>query len=851
VSLLIAAFALTAISVAATVAGARAGTLPQWNATAKDLPMPSAATSTQLTGISCDSPGSCTAVGYSNPAPSPTSTGNNAALVDTLSGGSRQASQPSIGTADLYLEGDSCLTGWCMAVGTQAENLSSGFTDVPVAAVETAGNWTFQDQLGGLANGALDSVSCTSQTFCVAVGEYSNSSQQQEPLLMDYNGSSWEQMTFPTFEAGTSFAELFSVSCFDATDCAAVGESQDSGGASRSLAIVLTNGTWTPEVLGLQNPSIESASYLNGVSCAAAQQCEAVGAFMPAGGGQWQGLNGTIDGTGTGPSNWDPNYNLQSPAGTTYLSLSSVSCVTPSSCVAVGQVQIGVVPVNTGIEETITDNSASYIEPVAPSGSAYAYLTAVSCASDFSCEAIGSDNNTSAYVAMGYSPPTFTSTDAVTFTQGTPSNFNVQAQGAGPVTLSESGPLPQPYNGDSLTFTDSNTGTGTDTGALAGTPSPYTGTYDIQFTAKDGAGNTEVQDFTLTVNPVGPVPTVTSVTPAQGGAGGGTAVNLIGANFTGAISVLFSGVPAESFLDVTDTYITAVAPPMTALPPGTTVADITVVGPGGQSPQSPQAEYSYVPPVVNSTTPPSAPAGAQVTLHGQYLNGVTQVLFSPGGTSPNFTVAADGTALTAVIPCCWTGSTQIILSSPAGPFYYNGFSYSPPTITQVNPASGPTGGGNEVQIVGSDFYSVSSVDFGSATATPFKVNATDTVISVIAPNGPAGLVPIFVHTNVGPEGVANNAYTFAGPSVSAVAPAQGATGSLVTITGSGLSDATSVDFGGTIIDQNHIYENSPTSLVVQVPSEPAGSTASVSVTTPQGTSPNNNATFTWESLPGP
>jgi hypothetical protein len=642
-----------------------------------------------------------------------------------------------------------------MAVGTQGENLASGFTDVPVAAVESGGTWTFQDQLGGIPNGTLDSVSCSSQTSCVAVGEYHNSSGNEEPLVMDYNGSSWEQMSFPSLEASTTFAQLFSISCFDETDCAAVGEAQDSSGAMRSLAIVQTSGTWTPELLGLQYPSLESASYLDGVSCAAAQQCEAVGAFLPVGGSQWQGLNGTLDGTGLGPSNWGPNYNVQSPAGASYLSLSSVSCVTPSSCVAVGAVNIGAS--DTGIAETITDNSANYTEPVAPTGSTSAQLTAVSCASDYSCQAIGSVGGSSAYVATGYAPPTITSANAVTFTQGTPSSFTVQGQGAGPVTLSESGALPQPYNGDSVTFTDSNTGTGTDTGALAGTPSPYTGTYDIQFTATDGAGNTEVQDFTLTVAPIGPVPSVTSVTPAQGGAGGGTGVTLLGANFTGAINVLFGGVPAESFQVVTDTYISAVAPP------GTGTADVTVVGPGGQSPPSPQAQYSYVAPVVNSTSPPIAPAGAQITLQGQYLNGVTQVLFSPGGSSPSFTVSPDGTSLTATVPCCFTGPTQIIVSSAAGPYYFNGFSYAPPTITQVKPAIGPVGGGNQVQLVGSDFYNVSSVYFGNVQATLLNVNATDTVITVTAPNGPVGIVPIYINTYVGVVGFDPNAYTFADP----------------------------------------------------------------------------------------
>ena len=81
-------------------------------------------------------------------------------------------------------------------------------------------------------------------------------------------------------------------------------------------------------------------------------------------------------------------------------------------------------------------------------------------------------------------PPTITSADATTFSEGSPSTFTPTATGTPPPTFGESGPLPA-----GVTFTG---------GALTGTPT-VTGSFPITFTASNGIAPDATQPFTLTV----------------------------------------------------------------------------------------------------------------------------------------------------------------------------------------------------------------------------------------------------------------------------------------------------------------------------------------------------------------
>ena len=74
--------------------------------------------------------------------------------------------------------------------------------------------------VGGNQRSALESVSCTSPTSCVAVGFWQHTPGAS--LAEKWDGSSWKITPVPNF-TGWTFSRLNSVSCLSATNCFAVG----------------------------------------------------------------------------------------------------------------------------------------------------------------------------------------------------------------------------------------------------------------------------------------------------------------------------------------------------------------------------------------------------------------------------------------------------------------------------------------------------------------------------------------------------------------------------------------------------------------------------------------------------
>jgi hypothetical protein len=81
----------------------------------------------------------------------------------------------------------------------------------------------------GISQNELYSVSCTSSTACVAVGEYFNLDETAyQTLVESWNGSAWSITSSPN--AGTGSNDLGSISSSTATKCAAVGSRSDKNG---------------------------------------------------------------------------------------------------------------------------------------------------------------------------------------------------------------------------------------------------------------------------------------------------------------------------------------------------------------------------------------------------------------------------------------------------------------------------------------------------------------------------------------------------------------------------------------------------------------------------------------------
>lgn len=137
-----------------------------------------------------------------------------------------------------------------------------------------------------------------------------------------------------------------------------------------------------------------------------------------------------------------------------------------------------------------------------------------------------------------------------------------------------------------------------------GGPEAYEGWAEIEWAPKGGK-RTDLELVTVKLsgkgkrfpitNPLADpavVPTVTSVTPNNGGIAGGTQVDIRGSQFVGlagAAAVKFSGTNATSYIVVSDSRIVAVAPAHAA-----GAGNVTVTNAAGTSATGPANAYTYV-----------------------------------------------------------------------------------------------------------------------------------------------------------------------------------------------------------------------------------------------------------------
>ncbi|WP_326597075.1 beta strand repeat-containing protein [Streptomyces sp. NBC_01803] len=243
-------------------------------------------------------------------------------------------------------------------------------------------------------------------------------------------------------------------------------------------------------------------------------------------------------------------------------------------------------------------------------------------------------------------------------------------------------------------------------------------------------------------------------------------------------------------------------------------------------------------PTVTSVVPNSGPAsgGNTVTLTGTNFLGATAVRF---GATPalSFTVVSS-TQITAVVPP-GTGTVQVTVTTPAGtsPQYVSyGYVTTPaPTLTSLNPNSGPASGGNTVTLTGTNFLGATAVRFGATPALSFTVVSSTQITAVVPPG--TGTVQVTVTTPAGTSNARPYSYTAvpAVPVLTGISPSSGPVGggNTVTLTGTNLTGATAVTFGG--VPAVSFTVVSSTQITAVVPPGTAGA-AEVRVTTPGGVS---------------
>jgi subtilase family serine protease len=256
-------------------------------------------------------------------------------------------------------------------------------------------------------------------------------------------------------------------------------------------------------------------------------------------------------------------------------------------------------------------------------------------------------------------------------------------------------------------------------------------------------------------------------------------------------------------------------------------------------------------PTVTAISPTTGPAagGTFVTITGTNLTGATAVDF---GSTPATNVVVDSsTEITATSPA-GTGVVDVTVTTSSGTSADTSadqftYSVSGPAVTGVTPDAGPLAGGTLVTITGTSLASAAAVDFGANPAT--IITDTASRITALDPAG-TGTVDVTVTTSSGTSATSTaDQFTYeTTPTVTGVTPASGSTdgGTTVTITGTGLSGATAVDFGTTAAT---IVSDSNTQIVVTTSAAAAGK-VNVTVVTPAGTSPTSSSDqYTYVVLP--
>jgi hypothetical protein len=222
-------------------------------------------------------------------------------------------------TSDLtsQLFGVSCVSsGVCTAVGVD-ENSGVGVDEglggpeLTLAERWDGTNWAIQsipDPAGDLDNVDVSGVSCATAGACIAVGDSTNRGGAQATLAERWNGTSWaiQATPKPAGDRRSPTTGFNGVSCVSAHACTAVGAHTDRAGTFVTLAERWNGRRWTiqaiPNPAGA-NPTGAQDSGLNGVSCASAQACVAVGSRYDRAGTQvtlaerWNGQRWTIQST--------------------------------------------------------------------------------------------------------------------------------------------------------------------------------------------------------------------------------------------------------------------------------------------------------------------------------------------------------------------------------------------------------------------------------------------------------------------------------------------------------------------------------------------------------------------------
>ena len=290
--------------------------------------------------MSCvrNQPGDCVAGGFFADL-----SGKSHAVVADESGGTWGRATPlqadvitrSSGPDSTQVTSVSCASpGNCAAAVTF---MPSAGANQALVADETNGTWGRARPLPGMispshGSSVADAVSCPAPGSCAVTGKYTDDQGRQQVFAADERSGAWGQPT--SLPLNTSHFDLPApdLSCGAPGDCAVGGTYADARGGAHAMVATETGGVWGPAAQ-LSGVTVGSGvfSVSGAVSCAAAGECTVVGSYSgrhlftaKEHGGAWQSATQL------------PGQAALLAAGDVPGGLAAVSCATPGNCAAGG-----------------------------------------------------------------------------------------------------------------------------------------------------------------------------------------------------------------------------------------------------------------------------------------------------------------------------------------------------------------------------------------------------------------------------------------------------------------------------------------------------------------------------------
>ncbi|MEU6216327.1 IPT/TIG domain-containing protein [Streptomyces sp. NPDC047022] len=321
---------------------------------------------------------------------------------------------------------------------------------------------------------------------------------------------------------------------------------------------------------------------------------------------------------------------------------------------------------------------------------------------------------------------------------------------AAPVVTSVSPNVGPPAGGATVTLTGTGF-TGTTTVKFGSNAAPsFTVVSATQISAVTPAGtgavnvtvtNSEGTSAQVVTYTYVPAPTLSSLSPGQGPAAGGTSVTLTGTNLSGATAVRFDAIASPSFTVVSATQITAWTP----RPRG------RQLGGHGDHPRW----HQQLPHVLlhrgADRQRPEPHSGSRLGRHrgddSRRHQQPRQPEYFDSTAATSFTVNSS-TQITATAPAHAAATAAVTVTAAGGTSNPLSYDYlNAPTLTSLTPVQGPTYAGTPVLLTGTNLATTTGVLIGGIPASFSVVSPTQVTASV--PVGSPGPVTVTVTTTAG------------------------------------------------------------------------------------------------------